>query len=317
MTEREVTTRLPLVDAARGVGLVMMVVYHAAWDLSWFGYLDTDVGADPGWKAFAWATAALFLVVVGVSLVLATRHGLDRRRWLSRLAGVAAAALLVSVATFWLFPSNWIFFGILHHIALASVLAMPFVHSPLKVTLVTAVAVLAAPAMFSMAWFDAAPLQWIGLGTFVPDSNDFVPLMPWFAAVLVGVLIARLLLSARRARAVAARRHEGRLWRWLCLAGRHTLLVYLLHQPLLYGAVATLTHIWPPAPAPLSEPQLMDRCVRGCVNIGGGVAGCEFRCACAAATLEPLGLWQPAMSGVLESDAQTRVRALLQACPPG
>ena len=60
MTEAGSTRRLPLLDAARGAGLVMMVVYHAAWDLSWFGYMDTDVGRDPAWKAFAWATAALF-----------------------------------------------------------------------------------------------------------------------------------------------------------------------------------------------------------------------------------------------------------------
>ncbi len=316
MNETTRARRLPLLDAARGFGLLLMIIYHAAWDLSWFGYLAADVGSDPGWKAFARVIATLFLMLVGVGLVLAMRAGFNPRRWLRRLATVGIAALAVSIATLWLFPESWIFFGILHHIALASVLALPFVRWPLRAAVVVTVVVIVAPKVVALPLMDAPLLQWIGLGTTVPNSNDFVPLLPWFAAVLAGTVVGRLLLSSPAALDVAARPCDSRIGRGLRLAGRHSLLVYLLHQPLLYGAVAGFAMISPAAPAPLPDEVLMDRCVLGCQQAGGSVAGCELRCACAETALQPLALWQPAMTGALAQGDDAIVSRLLRECPP-
>ena len=126
------------VDAARGAALVAMAVYHLGWDLSFLGLVVTDVIAHPVWRALGRATAASFLFLVGVGLVLGHGGGLRARAFLRRLAIVAGAAALVSVATRFAFPNDWVYFGILHCIAVASVIALPFVRAPVPVTLAAA-----------------------------------------------------------------------------------------------------------------------------------------------------------------------------------
>ena len=60
------------VDAARGVAIIMMVVYHFVFDLYAFGGYDVEaVGGF--WARFADATAGLFLFLVGVSLAISRR----------------------------------------------------------------------------------------------------------------------------------------------------------------------------------------------------------------------------------------------------
>src|SRR4051812_6361479 len=122
--------RIEAVDAARGAALLAMAVYHFSWDLSFFQLIDTPVGTDPAWKWFARAIAGSFLFLVGVSLVLG--HG-ERIRWrafIRRVAMIAAAAAAVTVVTYFAFPGSYIFFGILHCIALSSGLGMPFLRLP-------------------------------------------------------------------------------------------------------------------------------------------------------------------------------------------
>src|SRR5688572_15752760 len=123
--------RLPAIDAARGVAIVAMVVYHFAWDLGFFGFISADVGGDLGWRIFARSIAGSFLALVGVSLVLATRNGLNRGRFLRRLGVIAAAAAAITLVTRIVFPETYIFFGILHAIAVSSVLGLAFVRAPI------------------------------------------------------------------------------------------------------------------------------------------------------------------------------------------
>src|SRR5687767_1474691 len=96
--------RLAWIDAARGIAIVAMAVYHFSWDLRFFGFIAADVAADPGWRAFARLIAGTFLALVGVSLVLSTRHGFDPRRFLRRLGIIAAAAMAITVVTRFVFP---------------------------------------------------------------------------------------------------------------------------------------------------------------------------------------------------------------------
>ena len=70
--------RLPVIDIARGVAIVAMVIYHLSWDLSYYGFIPVDVGYDPGWVFFARSILFSFMFLVGVGLVLG--HG-DGVRW--------------------------------------------------------------------------------------------------------------------------------------------------------------------------------------------------------------------------------------------
>jgi uncharacterized membrane protein len=122
--------RIAALDVIRGVAILAMIVYHAAFDLRAAQLIGVDVVNDLGWKIFARLIAGTFLVMVGVNLVLATRRGFRLQPYLRRLALVAGGAVAVTLATWWSQPQTFVFFGILHQIALASVLALPFLRLP-------------------------------------------------------------------------------------------------------------------------------------------------------------------------------------------
>ncbi|TRD21546.1 heparan-alpha-glucosaminide N-acetyltransferase [Palleronia caenipelagi] len=218
----EAATRVAWIDHARGIALGAMVVYHFSFDLALLGLVDWNVSHGTFWRSFAIAIAGSFIALAGVSLSLAARGGLRWRSYLRRLAILAAAALGVTVATSLTMPYP-IWFGILHAIALFSVLALPFLRLHPAVTLVSAVAVLIAPIVLTSEIFAHPLLYPLGLSPNTPPSMDYEPIFPWFAPMLVGIAVARYLQMPRTAPATDL----------LARAGRHSLLIYLAHQPIL------------------------------------------------------------------------------------
>src|SRR5262249_15519786 len=137
--------RLAIVDLLRGAAILAMIVYHAAWDLTYFRLIPVDVGLDPGWRWFAHIIAGTFLGLVGISLVLATRNGFRLRPYLRRLGILVAAAAAVTLVTWRIFPDEFVYFGILHVIALSSIVALPFLGLPPLIIALAAAACFAAP----------------------------------------------------------------------------------------------------------------------------------------------------------------------------
>ena len=230
--------RLVIVDVMRGVAIALMVVFHFCFDLAHFGYADFDFYNDAFWLNFRTFILSFFLFLVGVSLVLSARKGINVRRFMERLLRIVGAALLVSVATWWQFGDRVVFFGVLHFIALASVLALVFVHRPVT-ALVVGVALLVIGNAWQLPWFDQTGWRWIGLMTHKPATEDYVPLLPWFGVVLAGIYAGDMLLRTRRLERLNDTVPAGSASvRFLAFSGRHSLLIYLLHQPLLFGAIS-------------------------------------------------------------------------------
>jgi uncharacterized membrane protein len=238
-----VTPRIQAVDMARGLALLAMAIYHFSWDLSFLELAAIPVMSDPGWKWFARIIAGSFLFLVGIGLVLAHGEGVRWRSFLKRLGVISAAAAGVTFATYLAFPLAYIYFGILHCIALSSVLALPFLRLPWWTALAAAAAVLAIAELGPNDIFNRWALLWTGLGTRVPFSNDYVPIFPWFAPVLAGIGAARLTAPLLRESTLARWRPHGPIGRALTFAGRHSLAVYLLHQPLLLAVLAPVAWI--------------------------------------------------------------------------
>lgn len=224
--------RLPAIDLARGVALIGMVVFHLTFDLGFFGFIAPNTVMQPFWMAFARLVAGSFVVLAGVSLVLAHGDGVRGRAVVRGTAAVALAAVLVTAATLVAIPQGWVFFGILHMIALGRVLGLPFLRAPVWLLVAAGVAIWAVPWLWQSPAFDSRALAWIGFSVTQPPSMDLEPLFPWFGPFLLGMAAARL----------------GWLPRWqargpLVWAGRHSLAIYLIHQPVLLGTlwlIATL-----------------------------------------------------------------------------
>jgi uncharacterized membrane protein len=228
--------RLPLVDVARTFALAAMVVFHLTFDLELFGHLQPGTTAGGIWWWWSRATAGTFLFLVGVSLWLAHGQGIRWPAFWRRWVMVAVAALGVSLATRVAMGDAWVRFGILHCIAASSLLALPFLRLPVWVAGATAVAVVMIGRGLAFDAFNTAPMLWLGLATSRPYMVDYLPLLPWLAPVLLGVATARLAPWHRLAADTPVLRALG----W---PGRHSLAIYLVHQPLLIAAVWAWTRL--------------------------------------------------------------------------
>ncbi|MDB5592143.1 heparan-alpha-glucosaminide N-acetyltransferase [Enterovirga sp.] len=298
------------VDLARGAAVVAMVIYHFAWDLSQLGFVATDIQGHLGWSLFARLVAASFLILSGVSLVLAHGRALRPAAFLRRLAVLAAAAAAVSGATYLVFPDSFIFFGILHNLVLSSLIALPFLRAPTAVTGLAAVALLATPLLVSTSVFDSPALAPLGLGRTVPVTNDYVPVFPWTGFVLAGMAGWRL-AGARAGRAGPAR--PGAAARLLAGLGRRSLLVYLLHQPVLFGALFGLRQVLGPDLAAEARP-FMRHCVASCEAAGTPGPTCRAACTCTVEELRQDGLWRKVLAGRPTAEEFSQAELTAQLC---
>jgi uncharacterized membrane protein len=235
--------RIAVLDLARGVALVAMASFHLTFDLEFFGFLPAGTTTTGFFWVYARAIAATFFFLAGVSLWLGHGGGIRWRAFGRRLAMILGGAALVSAATYAADPSTFVFFGILHSIAAASVAGLLFLRLPAAVTLAAALAAYAAPQFLRTGAFDTPWLAWLGLTTYGIRSVDFEPFLPWVAPLLAGIATAKI--AARSGLFAALRRHppSGAIARALGWAGRHSLAVYLVHQPVLMALVWAFTRI--------------------------------------------------------------------------
>ncbi len=306
--------RIPLVDALRGLALIAMAVYHFTWDLGYFGYIDPATATTGGWKLFARMIAGSFLFLAGFSLVLGHARGLRPKPFLIRLGKIVAAAALITAGTWFAFPDTFIFFGILHAIAAASVIGLIFLRVPAVVTFLAAAAAVAASFYLRAPLFDHPALWWVGLSEQIPRSNDYVPLLPWLAPFLAGIGVCRLFLArglAERAAAIGA----GARTRWITLleaAGRHSLAIYLVHQPLLIGLLYVVSLV---APAPAADPVTVYRqsCTQAC-EAERGAEFCRGFCDCTQQRLVEQKLFDDLMRGAIDVTRNTSIAAISSQC---
>jgi len=282
------SSRVDAVDCARGLALIGMAAYHLSWDLADFRLASPMLPFTPPMRLLSHTVASAFLALVGVSLALAHRKGLNARAFWRRLAIVVGAAALVTVGSYFFAPGEAITFGILHCIAAASLAALPFVLAPAWASLAVGVAAIAAPFLIRSTLFDSAWLLWLGLGERLPNTLDWRPLLPWAGVVFLGLGAARLPGAIDRLTAPSRWRAGSAPARAMCFAGRHSLPIYLVHQPVLIGLFTALT-AWGPLAPRADRGAFLAACERACVGAGRTAAECDAGCRCVADAVEHSG----------------------------
>nr|WP_234804036.1 DUF1624 domain-containing protein [Ensifer adhaerens] len=292
-----------------------MALYHFVWDLEFFGYVAAGTAGTGGWKIFARLIASSFLFLAGYSLVLGQWPTLRFHAFLRRFAKIAGAAALITIATYFAFPDTFIFFGILHSIAAASLVGLLFLRLPAAVSFVAAAAAIVAPLYLRSPIFDAPWFWWVGLSETLPRSNDYVPLLPWLGPFLLGLGAAKLF----HARLVAALSHrsstagKGRLWTTpLVFGSRHSLAIYLIHQPVLIGLVYLFSLISPPT-LPDPKEAYRSNCVAAC-NQGNPAVPCDSFCGCTLDRLVEQNLFDSLNRGEIKVSTDERIARIAQQC---
>jgi len=226
--QRARVPRITGLDALRGLAIVAMIAYHFCFDLRYFGVAHWNFEHDMRWLAARSTILSSFLLIAGVSAVLANAQPAPLSHWLRHVAIIAGAALLVTAGSYVLFPQSFIWFGVLHAIALSLLLAKPLLARP-WIAAITGFVVIVAGLVYANPAFDNRVLGFVGFMTHKPMTEDYVPLFPWFGVPLLGIAVGHGLVRTQFAALVPL----ARLPALFSFLGRHSLVVYLVHQPLM------------------------------------------------------------------------------------
>jgi uncharacterized membrane protein len=232
------------IDLVRGIAILMMVVFHTLFDLNFFSVFSVEVSSG-FWRYFAYATASLFLLVAGISLTISrakmpaqvTRYQVMKKFFL-RGAGIFLLGLLVTLGTWIYLKEGFIVFGILHLIGVSVMLSPLFFWLKKR-------AVPAGLFCIVMGYIIApvhGPIWLLPLGIHPLSfwSVDYEPLFPWIGCVLIGMGLGEYLYTGGQRQFVVPEIF-GHIVRPLAFLGRHSLVIYLIHQPVIILLIAALT----------------------------------------------------------------------------
>jgi uncharacterized membrane protein len=229
------SARFERLDALRGMAIGWMAVFHFCFDLNHFHLLSPaqNFYGDPFWTLQRVVIVTLFMAVAGVSQAVALDAGQGWPRFWRRWLQIAGCAVLVSAGSALMFPKSWISFGVLHGFAVMLVLAR--LAAPLRGWLwPLGLLLIALPHLVQHPFFDTRATNWVGLVTRKPVTEDYAPVMPWLGVMLWGLAAGQWLLVRRRAAITGA---LPVLLRPLAALGRWSLSFYMVHQPVLIGAI--------------------------------------------------------------------------------
>lgn len=236
--------RFDTVDALRGLAMVWMTAFHFCFDLNQFGFLRQDFYTDPLWTWQRTAIVTLFLFCAGIGQAIAAGQAQGWARFGRRWLQVVGSALLVSLGSFLMFPNSFIYFGVLHGLAIMLLIARVSAGWGSGLWWWGALAItspFAVPHLVSFLGatelFNSRALNWLGWITRKPVTEDYVPLFPWLGVMWWGVAAGQRLLTRYPAILQASLPAPGRA---LARLGRWSLSYYLLHQPVLIGLLMLL-----------------------------------------------------------------------------
>ena len=241
MRKADGAQRIWEIDFLRGVSIILMVGYHLLFDLGEFrgvkrflGF-STDLGSA-AWTAAQYFFAGLFVILSGISSTLSRNNV---RRGLRLLA----VSLAVSAVTYVFDPSSAVYFGILQCLAISMLIygaafekAGPVVCSAWGVLVLGLGAVL--PVIKKGLAVRSDWLLPFGIPGPSFSSFDYFPLIPWLGIFLIGSALGKSVYASRRS-----------LLPWplpgtfVNAAGRHSLLIYIVHQPVIMGVLYVLGRV--------------------------------------------------------------------------
>ena len=220
--------RLLALDVARGVAIVSMLIFHFTFDLNYFHIFEINIRTEWFWRIYRWMGLSLFVWVAGYALVLLHKESVKWKKALKRSLKLALLALVITAVSLYLFPKSFIYFGALHFFSVATLLGLFFVHRP-YVALITALLILLGSYL---GYVNMHGLYHVSKDLLhLPRiSQDLVPLIPWMAPLLLGIFSAHINLLPDI--------KETQFVKSMLFLGRHSLVIYMVHQPIFFALLS-------------------------------------------------------------------------------
>lgn len=214
----------------------MMIVYHFVYDLKYFGYVDWNTPLGDGFRQ--WRTSIVFGFVFAMGLSMGLAHGQRRkpRNFWKRLGQILACAVLITAVSLFMFPESYIYFGILHFMALASLFTFALIGKP-------HIALGLGGFILIAFWAGGLPYGWpLNLISGLPSyTEDFVSPFPWLGVACVGSGLGEYLAHRTDLREKISRwKINGWVGNIIHFAGKRSLSIYMLHQPVLFALIISV-----------------------------------------------------------------------------
>lgn len=221
-------------DLLRGIAILFMIPFHLIFDLNYFFGIESFSYTSGVWYCIGKLSALLFIGSSGMTSVIISEQSNDfgSKKDLKRAIIVGGWALVITIVTTFLLPKTPISFGILHFLAISMLLAPLLVRLSWKIAFGIGVCSILLGFFIKTLIIGTNVLAPIGLtnGHFL--SLDYYPLFPWIGVTLLGISFGTLILqSSFRNLLLLLPAFPGQTS--LAWIGRHSLAIYLIHQPVL------------------------------------------------------------------------------------
>ncbi len=231
--------RLIGIDIFRGWAILLMVIFHFSYDLNYFKVIDLHIQTNTFFTWFRFLIVSMFLLTVGMSLKLAHQNHINWSSLKQRTLYLGIASLLVTISSYIIFPNSWIYFGILHFILVASFIVLPLLTHPyLSLTIAITSFIAFHLNILNMHWLFNLLVTPLHLPPTI--SVDVVRFVPWISFVLVGMSAVSLGWHQKIFNTSFFNKKD-KLNDFFSFLGKHSLLIYMGHQPILFGIFLLLT----------------------------------------------------------------------------
>ena len=234
------------IDLIRGLAVIMMMVFHIFFDLDYFNVYTIDFNYLPI-KIFQYSIAIIFLTLVGISLTLSYNKKGNvistkkiSKKLIRRGLKIFSIGLLITMVT-WVYPNNgFIIFGVMHCIGISIIMAIPFLKYK-KISLFIGIIFVFFGIFLRAITVNFDYLLWLGLRSDQFYTLDYFPLFPWFGVVLIGIFFGNLFYPEGKRRLNISNYSKSNFIHFLEFLGRKSLIIYLLHQPIIVGLILLLS----------------------------------------------------------------------------
>jgi uncharacterized membrane protein len=233
--EKEERERFIEIDLIRGFALTMMIAFHLLWDLDYYGMSPLNQNIYDYGHAFP----PVFFCLVGVCLVISSQHK-TRKQLIYRGTGILIIGILLTAFSKIIIPDKPITFGVLHCIGL-SIIFSSFIVKKRKNIMYFALIIITLGVLINNWNIQNPNIIQLAIGLHQQDfwryTVDYFPLLPWFGVVLFGMAIGDVLYRDGKRQFPFPDLKKYLPVRVVSALGKKSLLVYLVHQPIIVGAI--------------------------------------------------------------------------------
>lgn len=220
--------RIQIIDLSRGIVLILMILFNYSITLNYFQVISLP-STFIYWLILPSLIGGTFILLSGMSAYASYKNKEKNftKRYFIRGFKLTGFAILITLFTFIFVPQGTVYFGILHLFAITSFI-VPFLIKYDKINLILGLIFVIFGVFLQLTQFDFPYLTWLG---FMPKNFftfDYFPLMPWLGVIMLGIYFGKHTFKK-----TIDIHFKGKLSNIFTFLGKHSLTIYLIHQPLL------------------------------------------------------------------------------------